>query len=151
MLFSFLSFVLQESNKIITSIKSRFISFFVLLHVTTKERKNAEPFDRRQARQYPLLSASAVDTGATDNDDGSSAQLTNVNKKKPLLAWGGSILSVGVLAQVYDQYTRFTFPGRSFSSSQYRSSSEMSAAAAKLRRSSAQTPNEGMGSSRLEQ
>ena len=110
-----------------------------------------------------LLSASAVDTGATDSDDGSTAQLANANKKRTLLALGGSILSVGVLAQVYDQYTRFTAPGRSLSSSQYRSSSEMSpqelsrfqdrvsAAAAKLRRSIAQTSDEGMRSSGLEQ
>ncbi|CAN0454427.1 unnamed protein product [Ectocarpus sp. 8 AP-2014] len=110
-----------------------------------------------------LLSASAVDTEATENDDGSTQQLANVNKKKTLLALGGSILSLGVLAQVYDQYTRYTSPGRSFSSSQYRSSSEMSprelsrfqdrvsAAAAKLRRSVAQTSDEGVRSSGLEQ
>ena len=105
-----------------------------------------------------LLSASAVDT-----DNESAEQLANVNKKKTLLALGGSILSVGVLAQVYDQYTRFKSPGGSLSSSQYRSSSEMSprelsrfqdrvsAAAAKLRRSMAQTSNESMRSSGLKQ
>lgn len=110
-----------------------------------------------------LLSASAVDTEPTDDDDGSTTQLANVNKKKTLLALGGSILSVGVLAQVYDQYTRFTSPGRSLSSSQYRSSSEMSpqelsrfqdrvsAAAAKLRRSIAQTSDEGTISSSLKE
>ncbi|CAN0534595.1 unnamed protein product [Ectocarpus sp. 8 AP-2014] len=110
-----------------------------------------------------LLSASAVDTEATENDDGSTQHLANVNKKKTLLALGGSILSLGVLAQVYDQYTRYTSSGRIFSSSQYRSSSEMSprelsrfqdrvsAAAAKLRRNIAQTSDEGVRSSGLEQ
>lgn len=121
-----------------------------------------------------LLSASAVDT---ESDDGSAAQLANVNKKKTLLALGGSILSVGVLAQVYDQYTRFASPGRSLSSSQYLSASQyrkpsqyraapqrhsspemsprelsafqdrVSSAAAKLRRSIAQTSDQGMRSS----
>ncbi|AAK14483.1 EsV-1-60 [Ectocarpus siliculosus virus 1] len=110
-----------------------------------------------------LLSASAVDTEAIENDDGTTVQLANVTKKKTLLALGGSVLSLGVLAQVYDQYTRYTSVGRSLSSSQYRSSSEMSpqelsrfqdrvsAAAAKLRRSIAQTSDEGMRSSGLEQ
>ncbi|CAN0249569.1 unnamed protein product [Ectocarpus sp. 6 AP-2014] len=110
-----------------------------------------------------LLSASAVDTEATESDDGSTEQLANANKKKTLLALGGSILSLGVLAQVYDQYTRYTSPGSSFSSSQYRSSSEMSpqelsrfqdrvsAAAAKLRRSMAQTSNQSVRSSGLEE
>ncbi|CAM9104552.1 unnamed protein product [Ectocarpus sp. 8 AP-2014] len=110
-----------------------------------------------------LLSASAVDTGPGDDDDGSTAQVANVRKKKSLLALGGSILSLGVLAQVYDQYTRFTSKGRSLSSSQYRSSSQMSpqelhrfqdrvsAAAAKLRKSIARTPDDGLTSSRLPQ
>ena len=109
-----------------------------------------------------LLSASAVDTEGTEID-GSTEQLANANKKKTLLALGGSVLSLGVLAQVYNQYTRYTSPGRAFSSSQYRSSSEMSprelsrfqdrvsAAAAKLRRSMAQTSNESMRSSGLKQ
>ena len=104
-----------------------------------------------------LLSASAVNTGPIDSDDGSQ-QLANINKRKTLQSVGGSLLSVGILAQVYDQYTRFTSSGRSSSSSQYRSSSEMSpaelsrfqdrvsVAAAKLRKSIAES-NKGMGSS----
>lgn len=99
-----------------------------------------------------LLSASAIDTGAVANDDGSEVQLANINKRKTILALGGSIMSIGVLAQVYDQYTRFKSSSTSLSSSsQYRSSSEMSpaelsrfqdrvsAAAAKLRKSIAET------------
>lgn len=108
-----------------------------------------------------LLSASAIDTGAVDNDDGSEAQLANINKRKTLLALGGSMMSIGVLAQVYDQYTRFKSSSRSSSSSQYRSSSEMSpaelsrfqdrvsAAAAKLRKSIAQASDNGMQGSSL--
>lgn len=107
-----------------------------------------------------LLSASAIDTGAVDNDDGSEIQLANINKRKTLLALGGSIMSIGILAQVYDQYTRFKSSSRSSSSSsQYRSSSEMSpdelsrfqdrvsSAAAKLRKSIAETSgNPGLSS-----
>lgn len=105
-----------------------------------------------------LLSASAIDTGPVDNDSGGETRATNINKKKTLLALGGSILSMGVLAQVYHQYTRYATSGRSSSSSQYRSSSEMSpaelsrfqdrvsAAAAKLRRSIAQSSNRDMSS-----
>jgi len=105
-----------------------------------------------------LLSASAVNTGPIDSDDGSQ-QLANINKRKTLEAVGGSLLSVGILAQVYDQYTRFTSSGRSSSSSQYRSSSQMSpaelsrfqdrvsVAAAKLRKSIAESSDKGMGSS----
>lgn len=104
-----------------------------------------------------LLSASAIDTGAVDNDDGSEVQQANIKKRKTLLAFGGSIMSIGVIAQVYDQYTRFKSSRRtSSSSSQYRSSSEMSpaelsrfqdrvsAAAAKLRKSIAQASDDGM-------
>lgn len=110
-----------------------------------------------------LLSASAVDTGPIDDDEGSAEQLANINKRKTLLALGGSILSVGVLAQVYDQYTRFTSSGKSLSSSQYRSSSEMSpaelsrfqdrvsAAAGKLRRSIEHTSDGDKGSASLGQ
>ena len=107
-----------------------------------------------------LLSASAIDTGALDNDDGSEVQLANINKRKTLFALGGSIMSIGVLAQVYDQYTRFkSSSGSSSSSSQYRSSSEMSpaelsrfqdrvsAAAAKLRKSIAQSSDHRVHSS----
>lgn len=94
-----------------------------------------------------LLSASAIDT---NDDDGSDTQVAKMKKRKTLLALGGSIMSVGVLAQVYDQYTRLK-SSRVSSSSLYRSSSEMSpaelsrfqdrvsAAAAKLRRSIADT------------
>lgn len=64
-----------------------------------------------------LLSASAIDTGAVDNDSGSEVQLANINKRKTLFALGGSIMSIGVLAQVYDQYTRFKSSSRSSSSS----------------------------------
>lgn len=110
-----------------------------------------------------LLSATAIDTGAVDNDDGREVQLANINKRKTLLALGGSMVSIGVLAQVYDQYTRSKSSGRSSSSSsQYLSSSEMSpaelsrfqdrvsAAAAKLRKSIAQASDDGMrGSSSL--
>lgn len=93
-----------------------------------------------------LLSASAVDT----DSDGEN-QAANIKKKNALLASGGSILSIGILAQVYDQYTRRSSSGRSLSSSQYQSSSEMSPAelsrfqdrvskaAAKLRRSIAES------------
>lgn len=103
-----------------------------------------------------LLSASAIDTDSVDD----AAQ---TKKKKTLQAVGGSILSVGVLAQVYDQYTRSTSSDRSLSSSLYRSSSEMSpaelsrfqdrvsAAAAKLRRSIAQTSDKHMSSSSVGQ
>jgi len=103
-----------------------------------------------------LLSATAVETGS--NDDGSEAQLDNINKKKTLQAVGGSLLSIGVLAQVYDQYTRFTSSGRSASSAAYRSSSQMSpeelsrfqdrvsVAAAKLRKSIAESSDRGIGS-----
>ena len=108
-----------------------------------------------------LLSASAIDTGALDNDDGSEVQLANINKRKTLFALGGSIMSIGVLAQVYDQYTRFKSSSGSSSSSlsQYRSSSEMSpaelsrfqdrvsAAAAKLRKSIAQSSDHRVHSS----
>lgn len=98
-----------------------------------------------------LLSASAIDTGAVANDDGSETQLANINKRKTLLALGGSMMSIGVLAQVYDQYTRFKSRRSSSSSSLYQSSSEMSpaelsrfqdrvsAAAAKLRKSIAES------------
>ncbi|CAM9091181.1 unnamed protein product [Ectocarpus sp. 12 AP-2014] len=95
-----------------------------------------------------LLSASTVDTGPVDNDDGSDIQLANIKKRKTILALGGSVLSIGILAQVYDQYTRFS-AGRGFGSSA--SSAQMSpaelsrfqdrvsAAAAKLRKSIAET------------
>lgn len=100
-----------------------------------------------------LLSASAVDTGPIDDDDDSDTQMANIEKKKTLLAMGGTIMSVGILAQVYDQYTRRFKSSSSFKMS---SSSEMSpaelskfqervsTAAAKLRRSIAQTSDKGM-------
>jgi cell division protein YceG involved in septum cleavage len=89
-----------------------------------------------------LISASAIDA-ETPSDD----QASNISKKKTLLAVGGSLMSMGVLAQVYDQFTRYKGRGSALSSSQYNSSSQMSpaelsrfqdrvsAAAAKLRRS----------------
>lgn len=93
-----------------------------------------------------LLSASAIDTGAVANDDGSEIQLANINKRKTLLALGGTIMSIGVLAQVYDQYTRFKSSSRSSSSSSEMSPAELSrfqdrvsAAAAKMRKSIAET------------
>lgn len=95
-----------------------------------------------------VLSASTVDTGPADNDDGSEIQLANIKKRKTLLALGGSILSIGILAQVYDQYTRFKSGTgfRSSSSSAQMSPAELSrfqdrvsAAAAKLRKSIADT------------
>ena len=104
-----------------------------------------------------LLSASAVDT-----DSEGENQAANIKKKNALLAAGGTILSMGILAQVYDQYTRRSSSGRSLSSSQYASSSEMSPAelsrfqdrvsqaAAKLRRSianSSPSPDSSMSSS----
>lgn len=100
-----------------------------------------------------LLSASAVDTGPVDDDDDSDTQMANINKKKTLLALGGTIMSIGILAQVYDQYTRRFKSSSSFEMS---SSSEMSpaelskfqervsTAAAKLRRSIAQASDKGM-------
>lgn len=102
-----------------------------------------------------LLSASAIDTGAVANDDGSEIQMANINKRKTLLALGGSIMSIGVLAQVYDQYTRrFKSSSRSSSSSSEMSPAELSrfqdrvsAAAAKLRKSIAETSgNPGLSS-----
>lgn len=104
-----------------------------------------------------LLSASAVDTEPidddTDDDDSSDTQMANIEKKKTLLAMGGTIMSIGILAQLYDQYTRRLKSSSSFKMS---SSSEMSpaelskfqervsTAAAKLRRSIAQTSDKGM-------
>ncbi|CAM9208471.1 unnamed protein product [Pylaiella littoralis] len=97
-----------------------------------------------------LLSAATVDTGPTDDDEGGT-QVSRTNKKRTLLAVGGSMMSVGVLASVYDQYTRRMSPGTISSSSLLRPSSQMSprelrdfqdrvsTAAAKLRRSLAET------------
>jgi len=104
-----------------------------------------------------LLSASAIDI---DNGDSIETQAKK-DKRKTLLALGGSTMAIGVLAQVYDQYMRFK-SSRGSSSSQFRSSSEMSpaelsrfqdrvsAAAAKLRRSIAET-SEKPGSSSVPQ
>ncbi|CAM9102221.1 unnamed protein product [Ectocarpus sp. 12 AP-2014] len=138
--------------------------FFVSLHITTlamlslltlTENKIASIGAAAMVTGVILLvSASAIDTGPVDDDDdGISEQEANIRKKNTLLGLGESILSIGVLAQVYDQYTRFKKRGNtSSSSSLYRSSSEMSPAelsrfqdrvseaAAKLRRSIAQTP-----------
>lgn len=93
-----------------------------------------------------LLSASAVDTGPSEDQE------DNIAKKKVLQSVGASLLSIGILAQVYDQYTRYTSSsGRSSSSAAYRSASQMSpaelsrfqervsVAAAKLRKSIAQS------------
>ncbi|CAM9214110.1 unnamed protein product [Ectocarpus sp. 4 AP-2014] len=72
-------------------------------------------------------------------------QLSNISKKKTLMAVGGSIMSIGILAQVYGQYTRFKSSGRFSSSSEIspaelsRFQDRVSAATAKLRRSIAQT------------
>lgn len=89
-----------------------------------------------------LISVSAIDVENPNED-----QSSNISKKKTLAAVGGSLMSVGVLAQVYDQFTRYKGKGSALSSSQYNSSSQMSpaelsrfqdrvsAAAAKLRRS----------------
>lgn len=105
-----------------------------------------------------LLSATTVDTGPVDGDEGSTAQLARMNKKKTLQAVGGSMMSLGVLAQVYDQYTRSKSSGTFSSRSAITSSSEMSpgelrqfqdrvsSAAAKLRRSIAQTTKSSGGS-----
>lgn len=99
-----------------------------------------------------LISASTIDDGPVEGDMGSEIQSSNIGKKKTLQAVGGSLMSMGVLAQVYDQFTRYKGRGSALSSSQYNSSSQMSpaelsrfqdrvsAAAAKLRRSIDQTP-----------
>lgn len=101
-----------------------------------------------------LLSTSTVDTGAVDNDDGSEIQLANIKKRKTLLCLGGSILSIGILAEVYDQYTRFKSGtgSRSSSSSAQMSPAELSrfqdrvsAAAAKLRKSIANDAGSDLG------
>ncbi len=88
-----------------------------------------------------LISASAIDVETPSED-----QSSNISKKKTLATVGGSLMSIGVLAQVYDQFTRYKARGSALSSSQYNSSSHMSpaelsrfqdrvsAAAARLRR-----------------
>lgn len=99
-----------------------------------------------------LLSASTVDTGPVDNDEGSDIQLARIKKRRALLAAGGSIMSLGVFAQVYDQYTRFKSSDRSLSSSQMSPSElskfqeRVSVAAAKLRTSMAESSGTDLSS-----
>ena len=100
-----------------------------------------------------FISASGIDIGPVEDDAGGEIQSSNINKKKTLCVVGGSLVSVGVLAQVYDRYTRSKSSGGALSSSQYNSSSQMSpaelsrfqdrvsAAAARLRRSIDHTPD----------
>lgn len=101
-----------------------------------------------------LLSASTIDTGPMENEDGGDVQLANISKKKTLMALGGSVMSMGVLAQVYDQYTRrFKSSGRSSSQMSpaelSRFQDRVSEAAAKLRKSIAETTGESQNSSPL--
>lgn len=102
-----------------------------------------------------MLSASSVDTGPVPNDEAGMIQLSNINKRKTLMAIGGSVMSLGVLAQVYDQYTRFRSSSSSgFSSSQmspaelHRFQDRVSSAAEKLRRSIRDTPDVDYGTIR---
>lgn len=107
-----------------------------------------------------LISASSIDAGPVEGDVGSEIQSSNISKKKTLLAVGGSLMSMGVLAQVYHQFTRYRGGGSALSSSRYNSSSQMSpaelsrfqdrvsAAAAKLRRSIDQAPGASRSASR---
>lgn len=105
-----------------------------------------------------LLSASTIDS---EPDGVVSAEKTK--KKKTLLALGGSLMSLGVLAGVYDQYTRRSKSAGGSSSQMSpaelsRFQDRVSAAAAKLRRSlhekssspSSLPPSKSYGSSETE-
>ena len=103
-----------------------------------------------------LLSASTVDTAPMDGDDDGEMQLSNVKKKKTLMTIGGSIMSIGILAQVYDQYMRFN-SSSALSSSQMspaelsKFQDRVSAAAAKLRRSIEDKSSENLPGPGLEE
>lgn len=82
-----------------------------------------------------LLSASTIDS----EPDGVVSE-EKAKKKKTLLALGGSLMSLGVLAGVYDQYTRRSKSAGGSSSQMSpaelsRFQDRVSAAAAKLRKS----------------
>ena len=94
-----------------------------------------------------IISGASVKVDEVDN--------TNAKKKQTLMALGGSFISVGVLVEVYDQYTR-RYSGSASSSSQMSSSdlasfqSRVAAAAANLRKSMEETSGEASAESASE-